>query len=300
MSLVSFLKTSDSSNDKIKQGISESLDLISYSFPKDIHRVVIKPNMCYYLDCSTGETTDPKFIGAFIDLIREKIGQDLDIAIVESDASAMKCKYAFKMLGYEKLVQEKNVKLLNLSEHESDNISVACNGKKYEFMVPKVISEADLRVNISKIKYMVDPIKVTCALKNIFGCNPNPKKFKYHKDLGNVIVALNKVMKFDLCLIDGNLMYGTHTRRVGLTMASTDPVAMDVACAEIASLNPNSIDYFKIAEQEGIGKRSYIAKGVPLSQFKTLYPRRTFKTKMKARAYKLVVGAGLGKKFGLE
>ena len=72
--------------------------------------------MCYYLDCSTGETTDPKFVGAFIDLIREKISPDLDIAIVESDASAMKCKYAFRMLGFEKLAQEKNVRLLNLSE----------------------------------------------------------------------------------------------------------------------------------------------------------------------------------------
>ena len=83
-------------------------------------------------------------------------------------------------------------------------------------MVPQVISNADLRVNISKIKYMVDPIKLTCALKNIYGCNPYPKKYKYHHDLGNVIVALNKAMKFNLCLIDGNIVYGVQPRKLGL------------------------------------------------------------------------------------
>jgi uncharacterized protein (DUF362 family) len=300
MSSVSFVKSSSASLDSIKQGISQSLDLIDYQFNPAFQRVVIKPNMCYYLDCSTGETTDPKFVGAFIDLLREKINENLDISIVESDASAMKCKYAFRMLGYEKLAKEKNVQLLNLSEEESDDVSVGCNGKNYNFMVPKVISQADLRVNITKIKYMIEPIKVTCALKNIFGCNPYPKKYKYHGDLGNVIVALNKAMNFNLCLVDGNLVYGTHTRKLGLTMASLDPVAIDTAAARIAWLNPNKIPYFQVAEHEGIGKRAFVPKGESPDYFRSLFPKPTFKIKMKARAYKLVVSTGLGKKLGLQ
>ena len=109
--------------------------------------------------------------------------------------------------------KEKNVQLLNLSEQESDDVSVGCSGQNYKFMVPKVISEADLRVNLTKIKYMVEPIKITCALKNIYGCNPYPKKYKYHHDLGNVIVALNKAMKFNLCLVDGNIVYGSSFKQ---------------------------------------------------------------------------------------
>jgi uncharacterized protein (DUF362 family) len=300
MSLVSFTKTNDFSPYKIKQGIQESLALINYSFDPGIQRVVIKPNMCYYLDCSTGETTDPKFVGAFIDLLREKISENLDIAIVESDASAMKCKYAFRMLGYEKLAREKNVQLLNLSEEESDDVSVECNGQTYNFMVPRVISNADLRVNLTKIKYMVEPIKLTCALKNIFGCNPNPKKYKYHDDLGNVIVALNKAMKFNLCLVDGNIIYGVHARKLGLIMASLDPVALDAAAARIAWLKPNRIPYFQLAEKEGLGKKAFVPKGASLDSFRALYPKPTFKIKMKQQAYKMVVHAGLGKKLGLE
>lgn len=300
MNSVSFSKSSDSSIDNIKQGIAQSLDLLNYQFRKDITTVVIKPNMCYYLDCSTGETTDPKFVGAFIDLIRERINHDLDIAIVESDASAMKCKYAFRMLGYEKLAKDKNVKLLNLSEEESNDASVTCKGQNYNFMVPKVISQADLRVNITKIKYMVDPIRLTCALKNIYGCNPYPKKYKYHSDLGNVIVALNKAMKFDLCIVDANVVYGVNARKLGLTMASQDPVAIDVAAARIAWLNPSKIPYFFLAEKEGVGSRAYTAVGESLGNFKAMFPKRTFKMKMKQKAYKMVVRAGLGRRLGLE
>jgi uncharacterized protein (DUF362 family) len=300
MSLVSFVKIPNEAQYPMKQAISESLNLIDYSFDKSVRKIVIKPNLCYYWDCSTGQTTEPRFVSELIDLIREQISTDVDIAIVESDASAMRCKYAFRMLGFEKLAEEKKVRLVNLSEDESGSVDVACNGNTYNFFVPKTICDAELKINISKIKYTVDPIKLTCALKNIYGCNPYPKKYKYHSDLGNVIVALNKAMKFNLFLIDNNVASGVQPRKLGLTMASHDPVAIDVAAARIAWLNPNKIRYFQVAEKEGVGKRAFVPKGESLDYFRALYPKRSFKMKMKARAYKLVVRAGLGKRLGLE
>jgi uncharacterized protein (DUF362 family) len=299
MSLVSFVKVEKQADCVTKQEISESLQLINYSFNTEVRAVVIKPNLCYYLDRSTGQTTDPKFVAQLIDLLRESISTNVQISIVESDASAMRCKYAFRMLGYEKLAKEKDVRIVNLSEQENENASVSCNGNTYNFKVPKLISNADLRINVSKIKYTVDPIKLTCALKNIYGCNPYPKKFKYHKDLGNVIVALNKAMKFDLFLVDGYSVCGVEPRKLRLAMASTDPVAIDVACARIAWLDPNKIKYFKIAEREGIGKRAFVPKGVPFQYFRSIYPKKTFKMKMKAQAYKIIIQTGLGPRFGL-
>jgi len=91
---------------------------------------------------------------------------------------------------------------------------------KYSFkiMVPKTIRDADLKVNVPKIKYSMEPIKLTCALKNIFGCNPHPQKFKYHSKLGEAIVAINKAMKFNLHIIDGIVVSGIQPRRLGLVM----------------------------------------------------------------------------------
>lgn len=300
MSLVSFVQMKKDFSNPYRQAIIESLKLIDYSFDKTVKRVVIKPNLCYYWDCTTGQTTDPLFVAELIDLLRERISDSVDIAVVESDASAMRCKYAFRMLGFEQLALEKNVRLVNLSEEECDNSAVSCNGNNYGFMVPRIIRDADLKINISKIKYTIDPIKLTCALKNMYGCNPYPKKYKYHADLGNVIVALNKTMKFNLCLIDNNVVSGVQPRKIGLVMASRDPVAIDVASAKIAWLNPDKIGYFRVAEREGVGSRSFVSKGLPLDYFKAMYPKKTFKRKMMGRAYKMVLKVGLGRRLGLE
>jgi len=300
MSLVSFVKIRKNSRDSIKQAILESLKLIDYRFQKQSKNVVIKPNMCYYWDYSTGQTTDPKFVAALIDLIRERISTDTNISIVESDASAMTCKYAFKMLGYEKLAQDYNVKLINLSEDKNGIIEVMAGGEAFRLKVPQTIQNADLKINIPKIKYTMENIKITCALKNIFGCNPYPKKFRYHPKLEQAIVAINKAMKFDLCLIDGIIVSGIQPRKLGLVMASKDPVAIDVAAAEVAGVNPRTIRYIQLASREGLGNTEFIPKGEPLDYFKDRYPKKNLKGKMMSKVYSLAVNTGLGKRLGLE
>jgi uncharacterized protein (DUF362 family) len=62
MSLVSFVKIPKDAEYPMKQAVSESLQLINYSFDKSVRKVVIKPNLCYYWDCSTGQTTEPRFV----------------------------------------------------------------------------------------------------------------------------------------------------------------------------------------------------------------------------------------------
>ena len=298
MSLVSLTKIQHSTIASFKEAIQDSLELINYSLLKGIERVVIKPNLCYYWDYSTGQTTDPKFVLALVDILREKTAAT-DIAIVESDASAMKCKYAFSFLGYTKLFKDQDVRLINLSEEKGEAVTVSCGGQSHEFLVPQVIKNADLKINLPKIKFTMKGIDLTCALKNIYGCNPYGSKFKYHPDLGNVIVALNKAMKFDLCIIDGNVVSGIAPRKLGLVMASKDPVAMDIAAAKIAGLNPKKIRYIKLASQEGLGSMNFVAKGESLSQFRAMYPKRTLKKKLMSQAYVWVVRLKLAKRLGI-
>lgn len=296
MSLVSFVKVKKES--EIKSGILYALDLIQYNLPTKIKCVIIKPNMCYYWDYTTGQTTDPKFVTAIIDLIREKISPNTEISIVESDASAMKCKHVFKFLGYEKMAEEYHVNLVNLSEVESKLVKVELENQSFKFMVPKIIKDADLRINVPKIKYM-ESSKITCALKNIYGCNPYPKKFKYHQKLDETIVALNKVMQFDLCILDGIIVSGIQPRKLGLVMASRDPVAIDAAAAKIAGINPRTIRHLQLAEKEGLGNTDFTQKGMPLNYFKARYPRKSIQKKLMAKAYELIVTMGLGKRLGL-
>jgi len=292
MSLVSFVQTERSN---MKKAIEDSLDLIDYKFPKGIRKVVIKPNMCYYWDYSTGQTTDPKFVSVIIEILREKTSPEVDISIVESDASAMKCKYAFKFLGYEKIAEQCHVKLVNLSEVEAEPAKMKVGDQNFDFMVPQIIKNADLRINVPKIKYM-ELSKISCALKNIYGCNPYPKKFKYHSRLSETIIALNKVMPFNLCILDGIIVSSSQTSKLGLVMASRDPVAMDTAAAKILGVNPKSVKYIVLAENEGIGKASFIAKGMNLNYFKDKCPKKNLTDKTITLGYRLVCALGLEKR----
>jgi len=299
MSLVGFAKVSNNTVDSMRQAILDCLAAINYSFEKEVKNVVIKPNLCYYWDYTTGQTTDPRFAAALIDAIRKKTAVK-EISLVESDASAMKCKHIFKMMGYDKLAEEYNVKLVNLSEDACEATKVTVNNRPFTVKVPKTIRDADLKINVPKIKYTMEEIKITCALKNIFGCNPYPKKFQYHPRLGEVIVAVNKAMKFDLCIIDANTVSGIQPRRIGLVMASKDPVAIDAAAARIAGVKPRSIKYLQLAQKEGLGTTSFTARGISPTYFYQRYPRKNVTKKVMAKAYGLITLLKLGKRIGLE
>jgi uncharacterized protein (DUF362 family) len=207
-----------------------------------------------------------------------KTSPNINISIIESDASAMKCKYAFKMLGYEKLANDYKVKLVNLTEDQYEKTHTTAGKCSFKIMIPKTIQQADLRISVPKIKYSIEKIKITCALKNIFGCNPYPKKYKYHPIIDEAIVAINKAMRFNLHIIDANIVSGIQPRRLGLVMASQDPVALDTAASKIAGVNPKTIKYLQLAQKEDLGKMAFTTKGEPLEYFKVRYPKRVYQT----------------------
>lgn len=296
LSFVSLVKIGKTN---VKKALNDSLELIGYRILKDIKNVVIKPNMCYYWDYTTGQTTDPKFVGALVDLVRDKVSPKVNISIVESDASAMRCKQAFKILGYEKMAKHHNAILVNLTKDKSDRVEVTAGGHSFSFMIPRTIKNADLRIGVPKIKYLAHT-KVSCSLKNTFGCNPYPKKFKYHPKLDEAIVALNKIMKFDLYILDGTIVSGIHPRKLDLVMSSQDPVALDAAAAKIAGVNPRSVRHIKMAHEEGIGNIAFIAKGISIDYFARKYPRMNYKYKIMSLGYKLTVKLGLDKRLSLS
>lgn len=280
LSLLSLVHTNESSLNSFKEAIQNSLDLIRFNPEADTKKVVIKPNLCYYYDYSTGETTDPKFVSALIDVFRECMSSNLDISVVESDASAMRCKYAFRMLDYEKMAKEKGVRLVNLAEEKNENAEVRIGDKYLRFQIPEIIRESDLFVNVPKIKYQ-HGVKITCALKNVFGCNAYQKKYVYHKALSEAIAGINKLITSNLVVVDGIVVRGVASRRLGLVMASEDPVAVDAAASKILGVNPKAVKHITLASMEGVGNMNFIECGESLPYFRELFPRRRTKHKIR-------------------
>jgi uncharacterized protein (DUF362 family) len=187
------------------------------------------------------------------------------------------------------------VDLVNLSTVEAEKVAVKVADGVFEFMVPKIIRDADFCVNVPKMKYMRST-KISAALKNIYGCNPYPRKFEYHSKLDKVIVALNKVMPFNLHVLDGLTVCGSKTLRLGLVMVSQDPVAVDAVAAKIMGVNPKSVVHLRLAEKEGLGKTSFVAKGVDIDYFRRRFPRRSFSEKVITLGYRVACKLGLDKR----
>ena len=177
-----------------------------------------------------------------------------------------------------KELKKKKINLINLSKEESEEKKLTIKGKNYKVLVPYIFKESDLLINVPKIKYM-EGTKISCALKNIFGCNAYQKKSIYHKVLNNFIVEMNKLIKSDLVIVDGIIVngYRLSTRRLGLVMTSRDPVAIDSAASKIAGLNPKSVKTITLAFKEELGNPRYKIMGEDLNYFKELFPKKTIK-----------------------
>jgi len=258
--------------EEIRDFVFESLKLIDFKPSGRVGSVVIKPNLCYYWDADTGYTTDTRVVAGIIDWVRENCG-DVDIKIVEADASAMRTKLAFKVLGYENLAKEKDVELFNLSEDVLVDRAVKVNGREISFKVPKILLESDLFINVPKLKVM-KIVKITCAMKNLFGCIGTPRKVVYHKFLNEAIVGINKVLRPHLTVVDGIVALGRHPIKLGLLIAGTSPFAVDWVASQIMGYNPSSIKFLEIARREGLGKpENMIVKGEEISEFAKIFPK---------------------------
>ena len=270
--IVSLVRVKDSADD-IRRSILEAVDLAEFKFPSAVKSVAIKPNLAYYWDAATGYTTDPRVVAAIIDIVRERCGEDVDIKVVEADASAMRTKYAFKVLGYEKLAEEKKVELFNLSKDILEEKTVQIGKNKINFKVPGLLLDSDLFVDVPKLKLM-RIVKITCAMKNIFGCIGKPRKIVYHPILNETIVGINKILRPHLTVVDGLVASGRFPVKLNLIMASVDPFSIDWVASQIMGYKPSSVKFLKIAMKEKIGDpEGIVTRGESIKEFAKTFPR---------------------------
>ena len=266
---VLILRTEDS-----QAAIDESVGQIigSYDMPDDVNNVSIKPNLCYYWKPSTGYTTDPRIVSSIIDNLRHIYGTDLNISIVEADATGMRVKHAFTMLDYGKLAESKKVKLINLSEDKCEKINLNINGADVKFSVPKTITETDLFINVPKMKIMRET-HITGAMKTLFGCISETKKIRYHKILSETIVAVNKVVKPDINIMDGIYALSEYPVKLNTLMASDDAYFMDCVAAKIMGYDPDKIKFLKLARKEGLGEPRNLEVIGDLESIRVAFPK---------------------------
>lgn len=270
---ITSVKNQPFSDAHIGKAVERAIDTLNYNFSQ-INNVVIKPNLCYYWNSSTGETTDARVVCAVIKYVRQKIGNDVNIIVAEADASAMRTKFSFPILGYDELSQKNNVSLKNLSKGNIIEKTVKVGKTDVTLPFNEVLLNADLLINVPKLKTH-NFVGVTCAMKNIFGSISKPRKYTYHDNIMNVIVGANKIVKSDIILVDGLIVRGSCPKKLGVIMAGDNPLSTDFVAAKIMSFNPKKVPYLKLAAKEKIGETkniSLIEDGVKMADVKKSFP----------------------------
>lgn len=277
MSKIVLTKSKGFNIKEIKIAVEEGLNTLFTDDILYLNSVIIKPNLCYYWDYSTGQTTDPRVVESIIKWIRQK-NNDVQIFIAESDASAMKTKYAFKMLGYQKMAQKNGVELLNLSKGEIVNKKIILEDDEISLPVNKMLLDTDLLINVPTLKTHRE-IGFTCAMKNMFGSIAKPRKYSYHNNLSRIIVAINKIVKSDIVLVDGIIASGKTPKKMGVILTGDDAYLMDVLVSDLLSYGSSKVAYLKLAKKEGFGKMDkikIIEKSVKMKEVKNNFPKPNY------------------------
>jgi uncharacterized protein (DUF362 family) len=234
-------------------------------------KVVIKPNLCDLSAWDLGATTDPEIVLLIVKYLKKK-KPDLKFYVIESDARERATEEAFHRLGYYETLKDE-AELINITH--LPQISVEVPTYPYELFLPEFFFDDFFFISVANLKTHTYQ-KISCAVKNQFGCVPERDRRKYHPYLEEVLDFINRAVKPDLCLVDGRVgMEGAGP--VGGTPVETkililgkDPFSTDVACAQIMGMNPKKIPFLRYMAKRNDLRIEPALNGYPNFKFKLI------------------------------
>jgi len=239
---------------------------------RDDDSIVIKINLCDFRMPETGAVTHPIFLEATLNYLRSSFKR-LNIFIVESDATVARPDLLIRWLGFEPILKKYDAKYVNLTREKINRMHI--KGRYFqEIKVPNIMATSDYFISMAKLKTAL-LTKITCSLKNQFGCIPTPRKIKFHTSLDDAIVDINLGIKPDYCIVDGIVGMGGVKGpnlgipiKAGIVVSGKDPVSVDAVCARIMGFNPYLIGHIRKAQASGVGKIRYKLVGDNISGMK--------------------------------
>jgi uncharacterized protein (DUF362 family) len=258
--------------------VFKALDLIDYkACLAGYSKVLIKVNFITTKTWDSGATTDPIVVEAIIKKLKKL---ELEIFVVESDATMTNADKAFEATGMKEMCQQNGVQFLNL-RHQKEKVKIPIPDCETlgSVTVPRIIKESAI-ISAAKLKTHM-ATKVTLGMKNMFGLLPTKLKFKYHaQSISKVIVDINTVIKPALTVIDG--FVGMEGRgpsdgtpvKMDLIITGKDVVATDATAARVMGFDPMEISHIRRAYEKGLGNIDNIeVLGSRLDDVKQVFKR---------------------------
>ncbi len=224
-------------------------------------KVLLKPNLLSAKSPERAITTHPDLVQVMAEKVIEAGG---DPVIGDSPGGAIRgVKRVWENTGFKEMASKAQLELVNFETSGLEEIIIG----EYHFYVSKAVLEADLIINLAKLKTHTLTL-LTGGVKNIFGVIPGFRKSELHKlfpkpgEFARMLVELYKLISPSLTIVDGILsMEGNgpssgKARKLGLLAAGVDAVAVDAVIADIIGFKEGQIDTTRIADDVGAGNGS--------------------------------------------
>eukprot|EP01156_Anaeramoeba_ignava_P012845 Anaeramoba_ignava/a4963_9.p1 GENE.a4963_9~~a4963_9.p1 ORF type:complete len:300 (-),score=20.71 a4963_9:3-902(-) len=251
MSSVSITKCDSYDYEEVYTNLKKALDSINLPTIKN-KKILIKPNILSDVPPELGVTTHPILVKALIRILKDKGANKIYVG----DSPAIHTvNFKAKRSGIFQICEEENVEWVNFHK-ETTKKDVPFVKRKVT--VAKILDEIDFSISLAKCKTH-ELMFTTGAIKNMFGLVAGFNKSKQHvynpsrRGFAKFICGLYSISKTEISIMDAIIaMEGAgpgngDPKKLGLILASTDALALDISQATIMGYNPLDIPIIKFA-----------------------------------------------------
>jgi uncharacterized protein (DUF362 family) len=185
-----------------------------------------------------GSNTSPWFMNALLAALRDKGFKNL--IVIEGDLPYFTADQMIHRTGMINILKQYNVPFINYQNLPRD-----------ENHIPKMLLGSQV-INVP-VPHGHGFAVISCAVKNLFGLLPNPRR-RFHKNLSDIILMLaNKIKPYTI--VDATVgLIGPSTRRgkpvrMDLIIAGWDAIGVDVVLTKMTGYEITSIPCLKLANQ---------------------------------------------------
>ncbi|MDR2445454.1 MAG: DUF362 domain-containing protein [Spirochaetaceae bacterium] len=221
--------------------------------------VLLKPNIVYDSSPEKAIVTHPLFLEAVIRLVKDGGAKRI---LVGDSPGLQQPGFIAKSSGLGETARRNGAEWVDFTQNKTE---IACpDGKMIKhFTVTGAVLEADCIISLPKLKTH-QLLHFTGAMKNLFGLIPSVLKSAMHVRLPNrdafacMLVDLNFALMADYAFMDAVVGMegpgpGSGTpRKIGLVLASSNLLAIDIAACEIIGYPPARIPVCREALSRGI------------------------------------------------
>lgn len=244
-------------NNSLRDDLLAGLNWINWKHTiKSDSKIFVKPNFTWP-KYRRGVTTNPEVLRELLSILVDRADT---VVIGESNIGNVVAEKAFKNHNVYEICKETGAEIVNLSKIEPKLVETKVQGEKIKIELPRLlVNEVDVFVSVPVLKTHVFTT-VSLSLKNQWGCIvPSQKRLIYHHRFDHVVVAVNKLLKPKIAVIDAT--YALNGRgpvfgdpvKMNLIMCSNNLVAADTIGCELIQIPAHEISHLTLAEKEGLG-----------------------------------------------